>query len=262
MYTLITGASSGIGKALAIECAAKGMNLLLVALGGLQLDEVAIYIKNNYKVKCDCLGIDLSSNCSSQEVYQWVKQNNYSVNTLINNVGIGSKGNFENLPPDFYATQINLNIVTTCLLTRLFIPDLKANAPSYIMNVGSMGGFFIIPDKTVYSATKAFVYSFSRSLQMELRDSGIGVSVLCPGGTDTNANTTAINADLKGFAKRSILTSEEVAKEAIPKMLKGHVVIIPGFLNKCYYTISQFVPEFVRNFFVKNAFKHVNKHNY
>ncbi len=262
MYTLITASSAGIGKELAIQCAQKKMNLLLVALPGIELEETANQIRLEYDVKCHCLGIDLSTSCAGKKVFDWVQRNGFKVNVLINNAGIGSKGMFDKISEDFYLKQIQVNVVTTCLLTRLFIPVLQANKPAHILNVGSLGGFFIIPDKTVYSATKAFVYSFTRSLQMELKGSGIKVSVVCPGGTNTNSNTTAINGDLKGFAKISILDAEEVAKEAVAKMLKGHVVIIPGFFNKLYYSLSQFVPEFIRNFFVKNAFRHVTNHKY
>jgi short-subunit dehydrogenase len=261
-YTLITGASSGIGKALALECASKGMNVLLVALPGNDLKILQKEISEKYKVLCHGLGFDLSADCSSSAVHNWVKQHGYRVNILINNVGIGSKGQFDQLSPDFYDTQIHLNIVTTCMMTRLFINDLKENAPSHIMNVGSMGGFFILPDKVVYSASKAFVYAFSRGLRMELATSGITVSVLCPGGTDSNEKTTAINKDLKGLAKISILQPHEVAREAINKMLKGQARIIPGFINKFSYHMGRMMPEFIHRMFIARAFSHVKKHEY
>jgi len=262
MYTLITGAGSGIGKALALECAAKGMHLLLVALPGAELEETACQVRRLHQVECHCLGVDLSVHCAATKVYDWVMNNGYKVNILINNVGLGSKGMFEEAPVDFYYTQIHLNIIATCIMTRLFISELKKHGPAHIMNTGSMGGFFLLPHKTVYSATKAFVYSFSRGLRLELKHSGIIVSVLCPGGTNSNAKTIAINKDLKGIAKASILMPAEVAKEAIDKMLKGKAVIIPGRVNKLSYYISRVVPGFVKNFFVLNAFKHVDKHTY
>ena len=262
MYTLITGSSSGIGKALALECASKGMNVLLAALPGGDLQELEKQIRHQYNVKCHSFGVDLSVHCSSTTVHNWVRENNYKVNVLINNVGVGSKGDFEQLSPDFYYTQIHLNVVTTCILTRLFVEDLKANGPSHILNVGSMGGFFMLPQKIVYSATKAFVYAFSQGLRMELAPSGITVSVLCPGGTDSNEKTTAINADLKGLARISILQPHEVAKEAIEKMLKGQLRIIPGFLNKVSYHVGRIVPEFVHRIFIRRTFHHVKKHEY
>ena len=262
MYTLITGAGAGIGKALALECAAKGMNLLLVALPGAELEETACQVRKQYPIECNCLGVDLSVHCAATKVYDWVINNGYKVNILINNVGLGSKSAFEEMPLDFYYTQIHLNVIATCMMTRLFISELRKHGPAYIMNTGSMGGFFLLPHKTVYSATKAFVYSFSRGLRLELKQSGITVSVLCPGGTDSNAKTIAINKDLKGLAKASILMPADVAREAIDKMLKGKAVIVPGNLNKLSYYISRIVPGFVKNFFVLNTFKHVNKHTY
>lgn len=262
VYTLITGASSGIGKALALECASKGMNILLVALPGKELSDLETQVRTQYKVMCHSFSVNLAVHCSSSEVYNWVKENDYKINVLINNVGVGSKGAFEQLTPDFYYTQIHLNVMTTCMMTRLFIDDLKANSPSHILNVGSLGGFFMLPNKIVYSATKAFVYAFSRGLRIELACSGVSVSVLCPGGTDSNEKTTAINKDLKGLAKISILQPEEVAKEAIDKMLKGKARIIPGFLNKLSYHIGRLTPEFIHGIFIARAFKHVKKHEY
>jgi short-subunit dehydrogenase len=220
------------------------------------------HIQAACKVKCHSLAVDLSEHYSSTAVYDWVRENNYRVNILINNVGIGSKGAFEKGSIDFYYKQINLNVVTACMLTRLFIDELKANSPSHILNVGSMGGFFFLPDKTLYSATKAFIYSFSRSLRIELKPSGINVSVLCPGGTDSNENTIAINKDVKGLAKISILQSEAVAKEGIGKMLKNRPLIIPGKMNKFYYHLGKIVPDPVKNFFIGRAFKKLKEHKY
>lgn len=261
-YALITGASSGIGRALAKECASKGMNILLVALEGEELCALEKEIAGEFRVKCDSFGIDLSTHRSAAAVHQWVKENGYRVNVLINNVGVGSKGPFEQLPPDFYQMQIHLNVMTTCMMTRLFIEDLKKNSPAHILNVGSMGGFFMLPHKIVYSATKAFVYSFSQGLRIELKPHDINVSVLCPGGTDSNPNTTAINRDLKGLAKISILQPDQVAREAVNKMLQGKARIIPGFLNTLSYHLSRIVPDFVHRMFIQKTFSHVQKHEY
>ncbi len=261
-YTLITGASAGIGKALALECASRQMNLLLVALPGFELENIVEEIKSKYKIECFCFGADLSKTDSFRQVYNWIEENNFNINILINNVGVGSKGKFEHTETCFYERQLQLNIHAVTMLTRLLLNNLKANVPSHIMNTGSMGGFFMIPGKTVYAASKAYVYFFSRSLRLELKPYNVLVSVLCPGGTDSNEKTIAINKELKGIAKRSILLPEHVAKEAIDKMLKGRARIIPGTINKIYYHISRMVPEFVQQFFVDNAFKHVDKHKY
>ncbi len=262
MFTLITGSGAGIGKALAVECASKKMNLLLVSLAGIELETTASEIRAAYNIECYTLGIDLSKPESFCNVYKWVKENNFSINILINNVGIGSKGNFEHTETAFNEKQLQLNIHAVTMLTRLFLDELKANAPSHIMNTSSMGGFYTIPGKTVYSASKAYIYFFSRSLRLELKQHNVIVSVLCPGGTDSNQNTIAINSELKGVAKRSILMPEHVAKEAIDQMLKGKARIIPGFINKVSYHISRLVPEFIQQMIISNAFKHVEKHKY
>jgi short-subunit dehydrogenase len=259
---MITGAGAGIGKALAVECASRRMNLLVVALPGLELDNTVNEIRTKYNVSCYGLGIDLSKPDSFCHVYRWIKEHNFSINILINNVGVGSKGDFEQTEPMFYERQLQLNVHAVTMLTRLLLDDLKANAPSHIMNTGSMGGFYMIPGKTVYAASKAYVYFFSRSLRLELKPHNILVSVLCPGGTDSNEKTIAINKELKGMAKRSILMPEHVAKEAINAMLKGRARIIPGFINKLSYHVSRLVPEFIQQLFITNAFKHVEKHKY
>lgn len=261
-YTLITGAGAGIGKALAFECAKRNMHLLLVALPGADLDDTVEHITSTYNITCYSLGIDLSKSESFCMVYKWVKQNNYHINILINNVGIGSKGDFEHTETIFYERQLQLNIHAATMLTRLLLPELKANAPSHIMNTSSMGGFYMIPGKTVYAASKAYIYYFSRSLRLELKQHNILVSVLCPGGTDSNVNTIASNKELKGMAKRSILMPESVAREAIDKMLKGKARIIPGFINKLSYHVSRLVPEFIQQLVIANAFKHVKRHKY
>lgn len=262
MYTLITGASSGIGKALAQECASRGMNILLVALPGEELCAMEKQIRETFKVNCYSFGADLSSNTAADAVYNWVKENDYAVNILLNNVGVGSKGAFNKISPEFYCKQINLNVVTTCLLTRKFIDELVRNKPAYIMNMGSMGGFFCLPEKVVYAATKSFIYSFSKGLRMELEPEGVSVSVVCPGGINSNDNTTASNKSLKGIAKLSILNPDELAKEVIDRMLKGDAVIIPGGWNRFIYGLSKCIPSFIQNIMVRKAFKRLNKHAY
>lgn len=261
-YTLITGASEGIGKALSLECASRGMNLLLVALPGEELDELENKIINEYKVACHSFGIDLSQHCSATAVFEWTKNNGYYINTLINNVGIGSKGLFESMNKDFYYKQVNLNILTTCILTREFLDELKQHTPAYILNVGSLGGFYSLPEKTVYAATKAFIYSFSQSLRIELKKDGISVSVVCPAGTDTNKSCTDSNAKLKGLARFTVLQPNKVAKDAIDGMIAKRRRIIPGLVNRIYFHTSTFVPEFIQQLLIEDAFRHVKNHKY
>ena len=262
MFTLVTGAGAGIGRALAMECASRKMNLLLVALPGLELEDTVQQIRAEYNTECHSLGIDLSKPESFCLVYKWIKEHNFHINILINNVGVGSKQDFEHTETCFYEKQLQLNIHAATMLTRLLLEELKANAPSHIMNTGSLGGFYIIPGKTVYSASKAYIYYFSRSLRLELKQHNVIVSVLCPGGTDSNEKQITIHKELKGMAKRSILMPEHVAEEAIDQMLKGKARIIPGFINKLSYHIGRLTPEFIQQFIISNAFKQMEKHKY
>jgi short-subunit dehydrogenase len=261
-YTLITGGGAGIGKALAEECAARKMNILIVALPGKELEDTVDEIKKKYGVAIHSLGIELTAPGAFCQVQEWVKKNNFHINILINNVGAGSQGEFRNAKACFYEKQLVLNIEAATILTKLLLDNLKANAPSHILNLGSMGGFYIIPGKAVYAASKAYIYFFSRALRMELKQHNISVSVLCPGGTDSNENTIAMNKDLKGIARLSILKPGQVAKEAIAKMLKGKEVIIPGTITKMYYIVSRMVPSFIRQAVVKKSFQHAKKYKY
>lgn len=133
-YTLITGASEGFGKALAIECARRKMNLILVALPGAALYSLADFITLNYAVDVKCIEKDLCKDESSIEIYNEVIALGLQINALFNNAGIGFTGLFGNGCVKQYENQIKLNVLATTLMTRLFLDMLKQNSPSYILN--------------------------------------------------------------------------------------------------------------------------------
>ncbi|MGB3073746.1 MAG: SDR family NAD(P)-dependent oxidoreductase [Chitinophagales bacterium] len=254
-FTLITGASSGIGKALAESCAQRGMNLALIALPGIELRETVEYMHYTYGVKVFHLGIDLTQPAACELVVEWIHRHQLQVNMLINNAGIGCTGGFEKFSSDFYQRQIQLNVVALTLLTRLMINDLRQNSQSYILNLGSMSGFFFVPFKDVYAATKSFVITFSESLRHELKHTGIHVSVLCPGGVISNAETALRLSHHGWLAKASALTCEEVANEAINKLLRKKSIVIPGALNRLMMVLEKIVPAFITNKIVAAEFK-------
>jgi short-subunit dehydrogenase len=260
-YTLITGASEGFGKALAIECASRKMNLILVALPGYELHFLADFIKRNYCVDVISIEKDLCRDESCLELFNEVTNGNLQVNMLINNAGIGSTVMFENGSISLYEKQIRLNVLATTLITRLFLENLKRSCHSYILNIGSMASFFSLPKKQVYGATKSFIYSFSKSLNKELEKNNVHVSVLCPGGMNTNLTLTLMNKTGNFFSRLSVMNPEDVAPVAIDGLLKGKEVIIPGRMNKFFMLLNWLLPKCIKKIIANNSMKRLEPGN-
>ncbi len=240
-YTLITGASTGLGKQLAIECAGRGMNLILVSLPNENLDELAKELIIQFKVSVIFREEDLTIRDSVEEIARWIRDN-YSINMLINNAGIGGTHLFEDSELNYLNDIIQLNIRAMVLLTRLLLPELQKHEKGYILNVSSLAAFSPVPYKTIYPASKAFIYHFSRGLRAELKNSNINVSVLNPGPIRTNSDVRKRINNQSSYVRMSILSPERIARIAIRKLLKGKSVIIPGFLNHFNSVVIRLVP--------------------
>lgn len=256
-YTLITGASDGFGKALAIECARKNMNLVLIALPGSNLFYLAHFIQKNFSVDVKIFEKDLSREADCYDLHLQILDARLRVNVLINNVGIGNTQFFSETPPEFFKQQIKLNVLATTLLTSLFVPELKKYAPSHILNIGSLSSFFYLPKKQVYGATKSFIYFFSKSLRRELKHENISVSVACPGAMNTNFRVSLMNRSANFFSRISILNPEEAAPFVIEKMMKGKEVIIPGAVNRLSMLLDKLLPDFMKNFLTDKIMKNL-----
>ncbi|MDX2048059.1 MAG: SDR family NAD(P)-dependent oxidoreductase [Chitinophagaceae bacterium] len=243
---LVTGSGQGIGYALAKACAMRDIDVLLVSLPGEDLQARAAALKQEHNITAHYFETDLSQPENCQALYEYVINNNIPVNILINNAGIGSSGPFEDFSTQFYSKQVALNVAAPVLLTRLFIPLLKQQPQSYILYTGSLGGFFNMPNKEVYGASKAFILSFSKALRNRWEGSNISISVVCPGPVDSNARLLEIHKNLKGIAKKSVMTPDEVAAIAIPAMLAGKKVIIPGNINKLFLFLNRLVPQAIQ----------------
>lgn len=255
-YTLITGASEGFGRALAMECASRKMNLILVALADSKLHSLAETLIQKYAIDVMAIEKDLSVEENCVKLYEEVEAMNLSVNMLINNVGISSTMFFSEGSIEFYQKQVKLNVVATTLLTSLFLDMLKKNKPSHILNVGSLSCFFYLAKKQVYGATKSYIYSFSKSLRGELSDEGVNVSVICPGGMNTNATIIKTNKANNWLARQSIMNPEDVAPIAIKGLLNGKEIIVPGRMNKMFLWIDKLLPSVLIKWIANN---HVNK---
>ena len=150
VYTLITGASEGLGKAMAIECAERNMNLVLVSLPSIELYQLASFIRRKYDVKVCEFELDLVSENNRLFLWRSIRESNISVNMLINNAGVGNTSSFSENSFELWQKQIQLNITSLVHLTHLFLPELKKHTKSYLLNVSSLVIFFYLPQKQVY----------------------------------------------------------------------------------------------------------------
>jgi short-subunit dehydrogenase len=247
-FTLVTGASEGFGRALAIECANRHMNLILVALPDSQLPALAAYIRENYRVEVYSFEKDLSNASDCYQLFNEICSKAISIDMLINNVGIGATSFFKDTAPSFFEMQIRLNISATTLLTRLFLDKLLACNKSYILNVGSLSSYFYLPKKSVYGSTKSYIYYFSKCLRKELKALGVQVSVVCPGGMNTNAVVTFQNRCSTWFARNAAMNPQDVAIIAIDGLLEGKEVVIPGTINQVFRLIDYFLPARIKSY--------------
>ena len=254
-FVLITGASEGFGKALAFECAARNMNLVLVALPGSGLSSVCCYIERNFNVITYCLEHDLSKKEECYDLFREINRLQIPVKALINNAGIGGTHYFDERNAEFYCKQIELNVMSPTLLIHLFLQNLSQHAPAYILNVSSLASFFYLPRKQVYGGTKSYLVAFSRSLRRELKSRGISVSVICPGGMNTNPQMVFQNLNTHGLGRWSIMDPEAVAKIAIDGMLRKKEVIIPGFWNKMFMLFDKLLPKWYKEMLTDGSMK-------
>jgi hypothetical protein len=258
-YTLITGASMGIGRAFAIECAKRGMNLALVSLPESGLEKVIQYIKKHFSVDIKSLSIDLTENEAPRKIFNWTQKENLKVNMLINNAGKGHLGNFLDYSYKFYENLIRLNIESVVLLTRLFLPEMKKMEQAYIMNLGSVASYYPMPYKIIYAGSKMFVYSFSRALREELKKTNVHVSILCPGPIITSQEVITRIRHGGFWGKASSMKAQKVAHIAIDNLLKKKTVIIPGKINKVFIFMNKLLSTNFKQRIISKRFNVENK---
>lgn len=253
-YTLITGASSGIGKEIAWYCGSLGMNLILVSLPDERLDQVALEIAERHNVKTVFFETDLTKLDSPEEIFNWTRSRGLDVNILINNAGVAGASIFEKSDIQYIDMRILLNIRALVMLSRLFLPVLKTHQNSYILNVGSLAGFFPIPYKCMYSASKAFVLYFSKALRRELKGTGVSVSVLCPNGVRTNPTTNARINSHGRIGQLTELNAGMVARKGIEGMLNHRLIIIPGKINYILLLLNRILPASIQQKILSREF--------
>ena len=232
MKALVTGASSGIGKDIAIYLDSLGYDLVLVARSEDKLKEICKNLKSAEYYICD---LGKREECFA--LYE--KYKNADIDFLVNNAGYGLFGYFDETDMQKELDMIDLNVTAVHILTKLFLKDFVKNDRGYILNVASSAGFLDGPYLSNYYATKNYVLKLTMAINEELRKRriNVSVSVLCPGPVDTNFNNVA-----GGHFNTKSLTSKYVAKYAIDKTLKKKMIIIPSLKIKLGVFFSRFLP--------------------
>ncbi len=256
-YALITGSSSGIGRAFAIEWAKRKKKLLLVSLPGTGLPELAAEISKTYDVKCAFLEIDLLEPNAQEAVFAFTKKENIQVNVLINNAGVGFNNHFKEMPAENISSMLMLNVMTTTQLTSIFLPDFLKLPEAYVLNIGSMGAFAPLPGKCVYSASKAYIMYFTKGLRAELKGSNVRVSAIFPAGVPTNAYVRRRIENGGFFAKGLAVSAEKVARSGVDGLLKGRAVILPGRRIMAFFLASSLVPQGIMLYLTGRALQRV-----
>ena len=258
-YTIITGASQGLGKSMAFEFANREMNLVLIALPDSGLLELSDFIRKQFNVHVLSLELDLSKIDSCYIIADFIKDNNLQVKYLVNNAGVLSRGFFDELEDNFIIKQIEVNVMAPTLLIKLLLKNLKASSPSGILNISSMAAFFPLQKKQVYGGTKAYLLSFSKSLRKELKKDNISVTTICPGGLNTTTRLCYQNRIVGMITRKSTLSPESAAKIAIDAMMQKKNIIVPGFINKCFMVLDKLLPEFIKNILANREIKKLPK---
>lgn len=242
---LVTGASSGIGLELAKQFAGKGYNLVLVARSRDKLAKLADELTQTHGIQAKVLGKDLSDPASPTEVYQQLQQEEVQVDVLVNNAGFATYGFFAELDLNTELQMMQVNIVTLTHLTKLFLPDMLRRKQGKILNLASTAAFQPGPLMAVYYASKAYVLSFSEALANELQGTGVTVTVLCPGPTESGFQARANMEDSKLVSDGGLMTSQTVAQIGYTALMEGKTVVTPGFKNQILSLVPRFLP---RNF--------------
>ena len=236
MKAIVTGASGGLGLEFAKLLARDGADLVLVARSGDKLEKIAADLRAAHRCGVETIVQDLGVPDAAQRIKERVN----ACDILINNAGFANRGRFDELAPESVREEVLLDVVTLTELTRLYLPGMRANGKGRILNVASTAGFLPGPYMAVYYASKAFVVSFSQAIAEESRGSGVTVTCLCPGATDTGF---AARAKLDGTMLFRITDdAASVAKAGYQAMMSGADMCVPGLRNKLTVLSTKFVP--------------------
>jgi hypothetical protein len=230
----------GIGEAFARLFAAKGFDLVLTARREEKLQELAADLPTTTKIVV--LPGDLSTTAGITTFCESVFGQSLEIDVLVNNAGMMVEQEFANLTTEQIERTITLNITALTQLIHQFLPAMKARKSGRILNVASMAAFHPVPGMDIYAATKAYVLSFSEALAENLRDTGISVTALCPGLTDTDMVNTSVAGAMPTFM---ISQPDEVARSGFDALMNREVICIPGNANRLALAWAQHQPRWL-----------------
>jgi uncharacterized protein len=243
-YTLITGASTGIGAEMARILAAQKFNLVLVARSLDKLAALVAELRAAHGIEIIVAAKDLSKSGNAIALYNELKNQQIVVEMLINNAGVGNYGDFVQTDLDEDLAMIDLNITSLMVLTKLYAQEMVARKSGKIQNVASIVSFLPFPYYTVYSATKAFVLAFSETLAAELEGTGVVVTALCPGTVETPFHTPEMRKT-NGMMVSKPMSAKDVAQAGVDLLLHGKGKKIPGFMNWFFTNLPRIMPDFL-----------------
>lgn len=243
-WSVVTGASSGIGAELARLLAARGSALVLTARRHERLEALAGEIKGKHGVPVEVMALDLEDREAPQDLVGMLRDKGIAVHTLVNNAGFGLRGRFASLPFERQMAMVDLNVTALTALSRLVLPGLIERRQGGILNVASIAAFQAGPNMAVYYATKAFVLSLSEALHEEAKSHGVTVTALCPGPTESEFSITA---DLEGskLFKQGAMSAAEVARLGIEGYEAGRAIVVTGAVNRIGALGAKFLPRFI-----------------
>jgi short-subunit dehydrogenase len=247
---LITGASSGIGLELARCFAADKSNLILVARNAEALQKLAAELESARGIRVQVFPCDLARPESPEKIFSELQGRGLTVDVLVNNAGFGLMGSFAKLSLARQLEIIQVNITALTALTGLFLPGMLERRRGGILNVGSVAGFLPGPNMAVYYASKAFVQSFTEAVAEEIAGSGVTMSVLCPGPTESNFGMVARDGKPRTMQTPK-MTSQAVAIYGHRKFRSGKVIAVPGNLNRLFVFAPRITPRNIARKIVK-----------
>lgn len=240
-WALVTGASAGIGVALARELAADGANLVLTARRKERLEKLAQELSAAHKIRVEVVAADLAQSAASQEIFAFTQSRQIAIDLLINNAGFGAYGAFATVDVHRLLDMVQVNCSAVVHLTRLYLPAMLQRRRGDVLIVASTASFQAVPYISTYAATKAFDLLFAEGLAEEVKPYGIRVCALCPGSTETEFQEVAGQSGIVA-AMKNRETAEKVARVGLQALAAGKSYVISGARNYLGAQSQRLVP--------------------